>query len=211
MKWLVFACFIFILNYKGRFQSAEPKLIQFSGVVMDRDSLQPLPYVAVIIKGSMRGTRSDFYGFFNLVVQPGDLIEFYSLTHKKQVYQIPDTLSQRYYYAIQVLDRDTVQLDEVEVFPWPSKDDFKQAFLNLDLKNTETEYASQNISRNELSYRERLSAAQAGENYLYQMKNQYTRIYSAGQQPVNNLLNPIKWAEFIDYWRKKQKKTKAPY
>jgi len=189
-------------------QLKSPKLIQFSGVVMDRDSLQPLPYVAVMVKGSQRGTRSDYYGFFNLVVQPGDRIEFSSLTHKTQTYQIPDTVSQLYYYAIQVLEQDTVKLDAVTVFPWPSKDDFRQAFLNLDLNSSEVQFASQNLSRKELTYRERLSAAQSGENYLYQLQNQYTRIYSAGQQPVNNLLNPVKWAEFIDYWRKKQKSSK---
>jgi hypothetical protein len=41
------------------------------------------------------------------------------------------------------------------------------------------------------------------------MQAYYTKIYSVGQQPMNNLLNPIKWAQFIDAWRKGKFKSKT--
>src|SRR3954468_19589990 len=98
-------------------------LIQFSGVVLDQDSLTPIPFVSVVIKGTKRATISDYYGFFSLVATPGDVLEFHSLVHKPRSYKIADTLKLKYYYAIQVLTKDTIQLAEIEVFPWPSKDD----------------------------------------------------------------------------------------
>lgn len=183
-------------------------LIQFSGIVLDQDSLTPIPFVAVMIKGTHWGTKSDYNGFFNLVVSPGDEIEFLSLVHKPRSYKISDTLRQKYYYAIQILTKDTVQLEAVDIFPWPSREDFKRAFLALDLNDTDIERADRNLAREELSMLERTQPANPAENYRYMMQAIYTKIYTAGQQPSMDLMNPAKWAQFIDAWRKGKFKSK---
>jgi hypothetical protein len=187
-------------NNAGRADGKD--LIQFSGVVLDQDSLTPIPFVSILIKGTKRGAVSDFYGFFSMVINPGDELEFYSITHKPRTYKIADTLRQKYYYAIQVLTKDTIQLPPVEVYPWPSKDDFKRAFLALDLNDTDADRADRNLERDALTYLERNQTASATENYKYVMQAYYTKIYTTGQQPSISLLNPLKWAEFIDSWRK---------
>ena len=184
-------------------------LIQFSGIVLDQDSLTPIPFVAVMIKGTWRGTKTDYYGFFNLVVNSGDEIEFLSLVHKTRSYKISDSLKQKYYYAIQVLTKDTVKLEEVAVFPWPSKEDFKRAFLALDLKDTDAERADRNLVREDMTYLERNATASSSENYKYMMQNIYTKVYSAGQQPSISLLNPVAWAKFIQAWRDGKYKSTA--
>jgi len=176
-------------------------LIQFSGMVLDQDSLTPIPFVSIVIKGTERGTMSLVNGFFSMIIKPGDEIEFSSITHKNRTYKISDTLRQKYYYAIQVLTKDTLALPEVEIYSWPTKEDFKRAFLALDLSDTDGDRADKNLSREDLSYLERTQTASATENYKMVMQAYYTKIYTAGQQPMNNLLNPIKWAQFIDAWR----------
>lgn len=186
----------------------EAPLIQFSGVVLDQDSLTAIPYVSILIKGTRRGAVTDYYGFFNMIVNPGDELEFYSITHKNRTYIVADTLKQKYYYAIQVLTKDTVQLPAVDIYPWPSQEDFKRAFLALDLNNTDAERADMNLEREELSYLERNAGASPDINYRYVMQAYYTRVYTAGQAPVNNLLSPIAWAQFIDAWRKGKFKNK---
>jgi hypothetical protein len=196
-----------LVNLTGKSQTVTPKaetapLIQFSGVVLDQDSLTPIPFVSIIIKGTRRGAVSDIYGFFSMIIKAGDELEFHSITHKNRTYKVSDTLRQKYYYAIQVLTKDTVELPVVEVYPWPSREDFKRAFLALDLNETDAERADRNLTREELSYLERNSQSSASENYKYVMQAYYTKLYTSGQAPVNNLLNPIKWAEFIDAWRK---------
>jgi len=176
-------------------------LIQFSGMVLDQDSLTPIPFVSIVIKGTERGTVSLVNGFFSLIIKPGDELEFSSITHKNRTYKVPDTLRQKYYYAIQVLTKDTVELPMVEIYSWPTRDEFKRAFLALDLNDTDGDRADKNLNREELSYLERTQTASATENYKYVMQAYYTKIYTSGQQPMNNLLNPIKWAEFINAWR----------
>ena len=180
----------------------QPILIQFSGVVLDQDSLTPIPFASIVIKGTNRGTNSDFYGFFSLVVSAGDELEFVSLIHKKRTYKVEDTLRQKYYYAVQVLTKDTVDLPPVEVFPWPTKEEFKRAFLALNLKDTDVDRAQKNLEREALSYLERNQTASASENYKYVMLAYYTKAYSMGQSPSISLLNPFAWAQFIDNIKK---------
>lgn len=182
-------------------KSAQNTLIQFSGVVLDQDSLTPIPFVSILVKGTNRGVVSDYYGFFSMVISPGDELEFYSISHKRRSYKVPDTLRQKYYYAIQVLTKDTIQLQAVDVYPWPTREEFRRAFLALNLSDTDSERADKNLMREELSYLERTQGASASENYKYAMQAYYTKVYTAGQQPSFTLLNPVKWAEFIEAWR----------
>ncbi|MBA3663546.1 MAG: carboxypeptidase-like regulatory domain-containing protein [Bacteroidetes bacterium] len=177
-------------------------LIQFSGVVLDQDSLTPIPLVYIIVKGTKRGTNSDFSGFFSIVVNPGDELEFHALVYKNRTYKIADTLKQKYYYAVQVLTKDTIDLAPVEVFPWPSKEEFKRAFLALNLNDTDIDRAEKNLQRDALTYLERNQAASASENYKYVMLAYYTKAYTLGQQPSISLLNPFAWAQFIDNVKK---------
>lgn len=207
-KWFLILVCIISLCFKTQAQTVTTTknenegLIQFSGVVLDQDSLTPIPFVSILVKGTKRGAVSDFYGFFSMVVTAGDELEFYSISHKDRSYKIADTLKQKYYYAIQVLTKDTVQLKMVEVYPWPSKEEFKRAFLALNLNDTDYDRADKNLQREALTYLERNQTASASENYKYVMQAYYTKIYSVGQSPSISLLNPLAWAKFIDSWRK---------
>jgi len=209
---LIAAVFLIVGTGKAQTKPASTQtapLIQFSGVVLDQDSLTPIPFVSIVIKGTERGTVSLINGFFSIIIKPGDELEFSSITHKHRTYKTADTLKQKYYYAIQVLTKDTVDLPMVEIYSWPTRDEFKRAFLNLDLNDTDGDRADRNLTREELSYLERTQTASASENYKYVMQAYYTKIYTTGQQPVNNLLNPIKWAEFINAWRSGKLSTTA--
>lgn len=206
--------FIFILwllagsSIMAQTSNKEEKYIQISGVVVDADSLKPVPFVSIIIKGTKRGTITDYYGFFTLVASPGDELQFFSLNHKNGVYKLDDTLQLTHYYIIHSLVKDTILLPTVAVYPWPSKEDFKKAFLNLDLSETDYDRAAKNLDRKELSYNERNYKMDAVSNYQYAMQQQLTKMYSLGQYPPINLLNPIAWAQFIDAWRKGKFKSK---
>ncbi len=185
------------------------QLIQISGVVLDQDSGSRIPYVSILVKGTKKYYMSDQRGFFSLVAYPNDEIEFHSISHKNRTYKINDTLNQKYYSIIQLLAKDTILLQEIEIYPWPSKEEFKRAFLALNLNSTDIDRAENNLQRDDLSYLERNKNSSSSENYKYVMQAYYTKIYSVGQQPMNNLLNPIKWAQFIDAWRKGKFKSKT--
>jgi hypothetical protein len=209
MKNLYFIILLVFISFSVYSQKEkEEKFIQISGVVVDADSLKPVPFVSVIIKGTKRGTITDYYGFFTIVASPGDELQFFSLNHKNGTYKLDDTLSLTHYYIIHTLIKDTIQLPAVSVYPWPSKEEFKKAFLNLDLSDTDYERAAKNLDRKELSYNERNFKPDAMASYQYAMQQQLTKMYSLGQYPTINLLNPIAWAQFIDAWRKGKFKNK---
>ncbi len=176
-------------------------LIQFSGVVVEGDSLRPIPYTSIIVKNTRRGTISDYYGYFSFVAKVTDTLEFAAIGFRSAQFIIPDTLSSNTYSLIQVLRRDTIYLKTAEVYPWPSKEQFKQAFLNLALQEDDQARATKNMKRADIKERMTGMAMDASLNYKYSSQQYQSKLYYAGQMPPNNLLNPIAWAKFIQAWK----------
>ena len=186
---------------KGLQKKRVHDLIQFSGAVVEGNDLRPVPYTSIIVKNTHRGTISDFYGYFSFVAKANDTIEFSAIGFSSAQYIIPDTLSSNTYSLIQVLLKDTVYLKMTEVFPWPSKEQFKQAFLNLNLPEDDLARASKNMDRSDLKDQMVGMAMDASLNYKYSTQQYQSKLYYAGQYPPNNLLNPIAWAKFIKAWK----------
>lgn len=207
LTFLVFSTSFLVSQSNSTQQGMPDKYIQISGVVLD-DSLQPLPFVSIMLKDTRHGTVSDFYGFFTIVAKPGDEMQFFSINHKSKAYQLSDTLTGRHYSIIQILTKDTIQLPQVNVFPWPSKEQFKRAILNLDLSDTDIERAYKNMDNEDIRESIKGGSMDAAANYRVRMQQQYTRLYQAGQYPSVSLLNPVAWAQFIDAWRKGKLKIK---
>ncbi|MFC2111361.1 carboxypeptidase-like regulatory domain-containing protein [Bacteroidota bacterium] len=190
-------------------QEKDEDLVQFSGVVVAADSLQPVPFTHIIDKTTGHGTSTDYYGFFSFVAQIGDTICFSSIGFKKAVYVIPDTLKSNRYSLIQVMTQDTILLSETVILPWPTRAQFKQAFLSLNIPDDDLERAKKNLARAEMKERMNSIAMDGSMNYRnYVSKQIYNYSYMGMQKPsltsmVNNpLLNPFAWAEFIKSWKR---------
>ncbi len=173
------------------------KLIQLSGLVVEGDSLKGVPFTSIVIQKSGRGTVTDYFGFYTLIVEPGDVIEFVNLGYKEAQYIVPDTLTSKHYDNIQIIHRDTFTLKEVNVYPWPSKEDFKADFLKRNIANSDLDRAKQNLAAEEMRELIKGVSMDAYGNYRYAMQQQYNKMYYMGQYPPNNLLNPLAWAQFI--------------
>jgi hypothetical protein len=183
-------------------------LIQFSGVVVEGDSLRPVPYASIMIRNSYRGTVSDYFGYFSFVAQPKDTIEFSAIGYRDASFIIPDTLSTNKYSLIQVLATDTIYLKMTEVYPWPSKEQFKQAFLQLNIPDDDLARAQKNMDRADMKELMTGMATDASLNYKYSTQQYQSKLYYAGQLPPNNLLNPIAWSKFIKAWKNGDFKNK---
>jgi hypothetical protein len=186
---------------KVAWQNTKHDLVQFSGIAVEGDSLKPIPYTSVIVKNSNRGTVSDYFGYFSFVAQESDTIEFSAIGFSSAFFIIPDTLTSNKYSLIQVLRMDTIELVTTEVYPWPTKEQFKKAFLALQLPEDDIVRADKNMSRADNKDRMVGMAMDANMNYLYGMQKNQAKLYYAGQLPPNNLLNPIAWAKFIKAWK----------
>lgn len=189
-------------------------LIQFSGIVVERDSLRPISFTKIMITNSNRGTTSDFYGYFSFVAHISDTIEFSAVGFKTAKFVIPDTLSTDRYSLIQVLAVDTVLLKETVVYPWPTKEQFEQNFLAANIPDDDTEKAKKNLAQEEMKLQYENMPMDGSMNFKANMQQQYSKLYYAGQYPPNNLLNPIAWAKFIEAWKrgdfKKQDEKEKP-
>lgn len=198
---------------QARAQTKNDSLIQFSGVLLTRDSLEAVPFATVMIKGSNRGTISDYYGYFSFVAEKGDTIQFSYVGFKNAYFWIPDSLDRKNYSLIQMMDVDTVILQEAVIYPWPTKEQFRQAFLDLRLPEDDKQIAMRNLDRAELKERMENMEASGSESFKIANQMRANQLYYAGQLPPNNLLNPIAWAKFIKAWRdgKFKRKKKGRY
>ncbi len=200
LLFILFPLFLFSQE-RVAWQDGKRDLIQFSGVVVESDSLQPIPYTSILVKNSYKGTVSDYFGYYSFVAQEGDTIEFTAIGFNSAVFVIPDTLTNNKYSLIQVLRMDTVNLSLTEVYPWPTKEQFKKAFLALQLPEDDIVRADRNMTRADMKEQMTGMAMDASLNYKYSQQKNQSKLYYAGQLPPNNLLNPIAWAKFIKAWK----------
>lgn len=197
------ALFLFLLLSVVGISQENNDLIQFSGVVLEEDSLSPLPFTAIIIKDSHRGTTSDIYGYFSFVAAKGDTIEFSSIGYADEYFVIPDTLSTNKYSLIQLLTSDTFLLKEALVYPWPSKSEFREAFVNLNLNRAQLEQVMKNLDDESMrALAANMPMADGSSNFKYSQINRNSQLYTAGGYPSWTILNPLAWAQFIDSWKK---------
>jgi hypothetical protein len=103
------------------------------------------------------------------------------------------------------LEWDTEVLDPVIVYPWPSKENFKEEFLAMKIETTEMDIAQRNLALDELRARAAAMGYDAAEmqDYLITMQNQ--QLYNEGRYYGGNgasailgaLSNPFAWTELF--------------
>jgi len=199
---LLSAFFILIGLSTSYAQPDDQDLIQFSGVVITGDSLNPVPFTNVLVEQTGRGTMTDYYGYFSFVAQKGDSILFSAVGFKRNRFIIPDTLTKNKYSLIQIMNSDTVQLQETIVYPWPTREQFKEAFLAMEIPETDYDRAQKNLYQADMIARMDAAMPSGGETFKYSMQQYQQQIYYAGQAPPMNIFNPVAWGEFIQAWKR---------
>ncbi len=194
------AC-LFVLIGNAQDDTTKNDLIQFSGIIVSGDSLEPVPFCNIIDRTTKRGTTSDYFGYFSFVAREGDTILFSSVGYKKSTFVIPDTLTIKKYSLIQMMHKDTILLKTAVIYPWPSKEQFADAFVNTEIPNDDLKRAQLNLARADMKERMDATPMDGGMNYKWSMQQYQSKLYYAGQAPPNNLLNPIAWAKFIKAWK----------
>ena len=96
---------------------------------------------------------------------------------------------------------DTLLLNETMIYPWPSIEQFKEAFINLNVPDDDYLIAKKNLALAEMRERAQNYPMDGSMNYKNFMDQQYYKLYYAGQSPPISIFNPFAWAEFIKAWR----------
>ena len=207
LSFLFFICNFFAQENVSHKRDTS-KLIQLSGVVLGETSLEQLPFTTVIDLTIKKGTLTDAYGFFTMVTYPGDTLAFTSFGYKSGTYIVPDTLKDNRYSIIHVLKEDTTYLPNVVIYPWPSKENFAKAFVEMEPYSDAFQKAKQQLSGESLAFAAAKLQSDASLAFGTTQSQMYTQLYSHGQQPANNLLNPYAWSKFISEWKKGNLKIK---
>ena len=187
-------------------------LVQLSGLVLDgtTSQLTPVPYTSVYVKGSNRGTYSDFKGFFSLVIRKNETVVFSAIGYKTIEFRMPPQYRDDHYSIVQLMTQDTINLPETVVFPWPSRENFRLEFLAMDVTPELQRRAAENLANEALARAKESVTYDGNENADYYLRKQSSNYYYYGQQPPMNIFNPIAWKKFFDSWKNgdyKKKKT----
>lgn len=176
-------------------------LVQFSGITITADSLNPVPYARIHDICSHRGTTSDANGYFSFVAHKKDTVIFSALGFKPASFVIPDTITKQRYSLIQLMTADTLTLAAAFIFPWPTLEDFKKAFVELKIPDDDLEIARKNLQAADIRMRAEEYPMDATMNYRNYIDNQTSKLYYFGQQQPFNIFNPFAWAKFIKAWK----------
>lgn len=177
------------------------KLIQLSGVVVSSDDLSQMPFATVFDFPGRRGTLTDYYGFFSMVVMPNDTLVFSYYGYKTSSFIVPDTLKDNRYSIIHMMTKDTINLPEITVYPWPSREDFARAFVEMKPYDDALRRAQKQLSGENLAFAAARLSTDASLSFGWQQNQMNTKLYTMGQSPVNNLFNPYSWAKFLESWK----------
>ncbi len=176
-------------------------LVQFSGMTITADSLNPVPYTKIIDICSHRGTTSDVNGYFSFVAHKKDTVVFTALGFKPASFIIPDTITKQRYSLIQLMTADTLTLSAAFIFPWPTLEDFKRAFVELKIPDDDLEIARKNLLAADIRMMAENYPMDANMNYRNYIDNQTSKLYYVGQQQPFSIFNVFAWAKFIKAWK----------
>lgn len=175
-------------------------VVQVSGVVVTGDSLSPLAFATVFRSRDKRGTMTDQSGFFSLPALEGDTLSFSSTGYITRTVVIPSGGEKGRLSLVQAMSRDTVMINDAFIYPWPSKERFRQEFLALGLDENDFKLGNQAIDPFDIYDRlievgidEQGNASQEFRQMAFDASN-------AGSYPTaeyGTLLNPVAWAKFI--------------
>jgi len=210
MKYqLIFISLLFTFLAKAQ---EEVKPLQLSGIVMSEDSIpQPIPFAHVYNEKGARGTMTDAEGFFSFAVLPGDTVVFSSIGFEKEYLSIPDTLNKTAYLARVQMKRDTTLLEEVTLYPWPSRDRFKEAFLATNITTTANDIAMRNLASQALIERAAAMGISPEEAQDMSIRIQNENLYnfgrysnqaSGGTAILGALSNPFAWQQLFQSFKK---------
>lgn len=205
--FLAILCVLAINIEQANAQGKEP-IIQFSGIIIGGDNSEPVAGAHIYVPKAGRGTTTNPYGFFSMPVMVGDSIIISSVGYQRQYYVVPSKNDKGYSVVIE-MQSDVTTLPVVEVYPYPTEELFKEAFLALQMPDEKQQQAMRRNLDQQLLYQMSVAAGPgAGESFRnFNSQQQY---YNANRNfaPTLQLLNPFAWAQFIKQIKKGDFKKK---
>ncbi len=181
------------------FSQGQDKTVLFQGRVIASSNAEFLPLAYIFNPQAGRGALTDNFGQVDMYVFPGDSLVISYIGYNKKYYIVPrDT--ELVHQVIIPMDEMTTMLREVKVFPHSSEEEFKQAFLAMELRDArQRDNARNNLEQSKLN----IFALQAGMGASSNFRNFSDMMISSQvnknffSDPTLALTNPFAWISFI--------------
>ncbi len=174
----------------------EKKVIQLSGIILNADSTDAVAGVNIYVPRKGRGTSSGRFGYFSMPVLEGDSVVFSFIGLKKQTFKVPDNVENDKISLILTMKVDEIALAEIEVMPYPTEEEFKQAVIALNVVDPMS-ISRANMSPEMLLRWAESMPASANENFQYFQQGQAIQNQDLYGPRTLRLLDPFAWGQFI--------------
>ena len=174
----------------------EKKVIQLSGIILNADSTDAVAGVNIYVPKKGRGTSSGRFGYFSMPVLEGDSVTFSFIGLKKQTFKVPDTVESDRISLVLTMEVDEIALAEIEVMPYPTEEEFKQAVIALNMVDPMS-ISRANMSPEMLLRWAESMPASGSENFRHFQQGQSIQNQDLYGPRSLRLLDPFAWGQFI--------------
>ena len=129
--------FFFILFIASSFSSKvfSQDFLEFSGlVVQEEDTITPVAFARLGSIKTGKGTIADEEGFFYILAERTDTIVFSAIGFKQYFIPIQESTDTKNLFVVIPMKTDTVRLSGVDILPFYSQEEFRQAMLSLNIE-----------------------------------------------------------------------------
>ena len=188
LKWMWLPLFLLLLAPDKAEAQTRQRVVQLSGFVATGDSLYGVAGAGVFVPGTNRGTYTNDYGYFSMPVLAGDSVLFAALGFKTQYLIIPKNYESQSYSIIMQMQEDPTELPTVEVFPWPTERDFREAVANVRLPDKGTAIITRDLDPRRLEEMSRITPMSDAQNFRFWQQQQIQQQQNRHMYPTVNMM-----------------------
>jgi hypothetical protein len=178
--------------------SAEKKLIQFSGIITDVDSNKVVPYVTITnVSNNNQKYAANYKGYFSFIAHPGDILQYTAVGFTKLEITIPEDLKEDKFTQMVKMKSEIIYLSTVHVSPWATVEEFTKDFLAMKIADDDYEIARKNLSRTSINGMVQTLSRDAGEISSINWRLNHDRALNKNMVQTNPLLNPFAWGKLM--------------
>ncbi len=126
-------------------QSDQKKFL-VAGKVINSKTGRVVPLAHIILNGKRKVTACDDWGGYRILLLPGESITVTAIGYKSTVFMLDETICKDTYREI-LLDPISYKLEEITISNLGTWEQFKQEFINMELKSTNQQQVVNNINQ----------------------------------------------------------------
>ena len=200
----------------GGAEAQTDKVYQLSGMVLNRSTHQPVPYVRIVTHRGDRYAIAGPEGFYSLPVTPKDSLYFQCIGYKTSKLSVAAYLKnyenaekETYIYAIHFMDVDTLLLPDVIITPYKTRADIRNALVFSNSPYLDAAQAAQaNLSPELMSFLMGSLPKDEGERLAVAQQRYVTMLSQQSNRATVTIVDPVAVYSLIKHISKKSKARK---